>query len=53
VKLTHQPLHGAAGHGDAFPVELAPDLAGARDAEVLAMNPSDLGLQLGIAGRPR
>jgi len=51
VKLTHQPLHGAASHGDPFAVELAPDLAGAIDAEVLGVDPADLGLQLLVAQR--
>ena len=30
----HQPLDGAARHGDAFAVELAPDLLGAVDLMV-------------------
>jgi hypothetical protein len=38
-------------------VQLAPELAGAVDAEVLGVDPPDLGLQLGVAapagrGRP-
>jgi hypothetical protein len=49
VKLTHQPLHGAAGHGDAFEVQLPPDLAGAVDAEVLGVDTADLGLEFTIA----
>jgi hypothetical protein len=40
VKLTHQPLHGAAGHGDAFPVQLPPYLAGAIDPEMLGATPA-------------
>jgi hypothetical protein len=35
AKLTQQPLDGAAGHPDALPVELPPELAGAVHLEVL------------------
>jgi hypothetical protein len=49
AQLTHQPLHGAAGHGDPFTVQLPPDLAGAIDTEVLGMHAGDLGLELGVA----
>ena len=52
VKLTHQPLHGAAGHGDPFAVQLPPDLAGAVDAESgLGVHPDDLGLEVIVADR--
>jgi hypothetical protein len=56
VKLAHQPLHGAAGHGDPFAVQLPPHLAGAVDAKVLGVDPADLDLQLGVtdgSSRPR
>jgi hypothetical protein len=51
AQLTHQPLHGAAGHHDPLAVQLAPELAGAVDAQVLGMDPADLDLQLGVADR--
>jgi hypothetical protein len=40
--LPHQAFHRAAGHRDAFPAELPPDLAGAVDLEVGRMHPPDL-----------
>ena len=49
AKLTHQPLHGAAGHGDPFAVQLPPDLAGAVHPELLGVDPGDLDLQLLVA----
>ena len=45
----HQPLDGANTRDLA--VQLAPDLAGAVDAEVLGMDLGDLDLQLGVADR--
>ena len=42
---SHQPLDGAAGHRDALPVELPPDLAHAVDAEVLREHALDLGFR--------
>jgi hypothetical protein len=44
VKLTHQPLDGAASHRDAFATQLPPDVPGAVDPEVLGMHP--IGTQL-------
>jgi hypothetical protein len=52
AQLTHQRLERAAGHRDPLAVRLAPHLAGAVDAEVLGMDPADLGLELGIAHGP-
>jgi hypothetical protein len=39
AKLFHQPLDGAAGHRDSFPVQLQPHLAGTVDAETLSVYP--------------
>ena len=36
AQLTHQALHGAAGHADPLSVELGPDLVGPIDLEVVA-----------------
>jgi len=49
TQLPHEPLHRAAGHRVSLAVQLPPDLAGAIDAEVLGVDPADLGLQLLIA----
>ena len=49
----HQPLHRAAGHRDAFPVQLQPHLPGPVDAEVRRVDPVDLDLQLLVADLPR
>jgi hypothetical protein len=49
----HQPLDGAPSHGDAFTVELQPDLPGTIDAIVGGVHPHDLTAQLLIAHRPR
>jgi hypothetical protein len=46
--LAHQPLHRATGGRNLLVPELAPDLAGAVDLEVLGENPGDFGLQLSI-----
>ena len=48
-QLTHQALDGAAGHADALPVELGPDLVGPIDLEVVAPDPEDLALELLVA----
>jgi hypothetical protein len=53
AQLAHQPLHGAASHGDSFAVQLPPDLAGAVDAEVLGVDPGDLGPEPGVADGSR
>lgn len=45
----HEPFDGAAGHGDAFTVELPPDLAGTVDLIVLVEHPPDLHDQFAIA----
>ena len=42
----HQPLHGAAGHRDAFPVQRQPHLPGAVNAVVLVVHPGDRQHQL-------
>jgi hypothetical protein len=49
AQLAHRPLHRAAGHRDPLAVQLAPDLAGAVDAEVLGMDAADLRLELAVA----
>jgi hypothetical protein len=51
AQRAHQPLHGAAGHGDPFAVQLPPHLTGAVDAQVLSVDPGDLGLELPVAQR--
>ena len=51
-QLAHQALDGAAGHPDALPVELGPDLVGAIDVEVLGVDPGDLDLELLVADGP-
>ena len=51
--LTHQPLHRAAGDGEALPLQLSPDLSRAVDGEVLGEHPGDLGLQTQVPARPR
>ena len=38
----HQPLHRASGHADAFPVELAPDLVGTVDPDVVLPDPLNM-----------
>jgi hypothetical protein len=53
AKLAHQPLDGAAGHPDALPLELPPELAGAVHLEVLLPDALDLGLELGVTPGPR
>jgi hypothetical protein len=45
-QVAHQPLDRATGDPGAFPVELGPDLVGAVDVEVVAVNPEDLDLQV-------
>jgi threonine dehydrogenase-like Zn-dependent dehydrogenase len=51
--LAHQPLDGAAGHPDALPLELPPELSGAIHLEVLLPETLDLGLELGVTPGPR
>ena len=50
--LAHEPLDGAAGNRDAFPVERQPDLPRPVDAVVARVHPRDLDPQVGIAQRP-
>ena len=52
AELVHQPLDGAAGDGDSFPVERQPGFAGAVDAVVVAVDPADLDLQRLVASFP-
>jgi len=56
AQISHQPLNRAAGHPDALPPELMPDLAYAIKLETLFPNTTDLRAQPGIAlnagGRP-
>jgi hypothetical protein len=49
----HQPLHRAAGHLDAFTVQLQPHLPGAVDAVVRRVHPGDLGFELGVTDLSR
>jgi hypothetical protein len=53
AQLAHQPLHRAAGHRDPLAVQLPPHLAGTIDAEVLGVDPGDLGLEFAVAQRSR
>ena len=46
IQIVHQPGHPITANPDAFTIELAPDLLDAVDAEVVAVYPSDLDLQL-------
>jgi hypothetical protein len=50
--LAHQPLHGAASHRNAFPMQLFPHFAGAVGSEVLLPHAPDRATQLGIALHP-
>ena len=52
AQFTHETLDGAAGHADALPVELGPDLVGPIDLEVRTPDPGDLLLQLLVANGP-
>ena len=57
AQLTHETGDGAAGHDDPFAPQLAPELAGAVDAEVRSVDTGDLDLQLLVSqcsgrGRP-
>src|SRR5690625_5871347 len=56
AQTSHQPLNRAAGHPDAFPPELMPDLAYAVELEAFFPNTPDLRAQPSIAlnagGRP-
>ena len=45
----HQPLDGAAGHRDPFPVQLQPHLGGTVDAETLGVYPCDVFAQFLVA----
>ena len=49
TQVAHQPLHGAPGHRDAFPVQLQPHLPRAVDPEVLLVDPADLRFQVLVA----
>jgi hypothetical protein len=50
--VPHQAFHGAAGHPDAFAVELGPDLRCPVHAEVLGVHPGDVGLELLVPHHP-
>ena len=45
-EITHQSGHPIAAHRDAFPEQLSPDLLDPVDAEVVAVDATDLLLQL-------
>src|ERR1700736_3418488 len=47
------PLDGAAGHRDPFPVQLEPHLAGAVDTEILCVDPGDVLAQFRVAAPRR
>ena len=53
AEVAHEPAHGAAGHRDALPVELAPHLVRAVDAEVLRVHSGYLRLELLVADQSR
>src|SRR5258708_27985629 len=48
-EFSHQASHTVAADLDALTAELAPDLLGAVDIEVLSVHPSDLDLELLVA----
>src|SRR5216684_6635936 len=48
-EFSHQAGHTVAADLDALAAELAPDLLGAVDIEVLSVHPSDLDLELLVA----
>jgi hypothetical protein len=51
AQVPHEPLDGAAGYSNAFPVELGPHLAGPVHVQVVGMYPDDLCLQVLVAHR--
>ena len=51
-QFSHQAFDRAAGHPDAFAVELSPDLVGPVDREVLGVDPGDGDLEVSISNRP-
>lgn len=57
AELPHQPLHRASRNFEPFPLHLPPNLADAKDREVLGKDPHDLGLEgfiaLGTDRQPR
>ena len=53
VKLAHQPLDGAAGHLDALPLQLPPELASDVHLEMLHADARDLGLELDVTSGRR
>jgi hypothetical protein len=52
AQRTHQALHRAPGHRDAFAPQLPPDLARAVDQEVLLVHPADFPRELDVAPYP-
>ena len=52
-EITHQSGHPIAAHRDAFPEQLSPDLLDPEDAEVVAVDATDLLLQLRVPHPPR
>jgi hypothetical protein len=53
LEFSHQALDRATRHPLTLAVELRPHLVRAIHPKVLAKHPNDLGLQFGVAHRPR